>query len=192
MPSQSLLKWNIERLPSLANIENAHAAIVGPGRGRRYITQQINQAFAMMVSSHFQGFCRDLHSECVDIIATTVTPQPIQNVLRVEFLYGRKLETGNPNPGNIGNDFNRFGFKLFDAMKALAPKTTRQKAQLESLNVWRNAIAHQDFTKSDLCGKTTISIARVRAWRSACGELAQTMDLAMQVQLKEILGIQPW
>lgn len=192
MPSRSLLHWRTKRLPSLAPIEAAHAAIVGAGPGRRYVTQQINQAYAMLVSSQFQGFCRDLHSECVDCIASATAPATLQNVLRLEFLYGRKLETGNPNPGNLGNDFNRFGFKLFDAMLAIDPATAARKTELEQLNVWRNAIGHQDFTKAELNGKTTISISKVRDWRAACDALASTMDTALQAQLKAVLGAMPW
>jgi hypothetical protein len=192
MPSRSLLQWRNKRLPSLLPIEAAHAAIVGDGRGRRYVTQQINQAFAMILSSQFQGFCRDLHSECVDGFVTAIAPAAVQNVLRIEFLLGRKLETGNPNPGHLGSDFNRFGFKLFEALMVLDSDTTDRKLKLEELNIWRNAIGHQDFTHKDLKGKSTISLARVQGWRKACEGLANSMDEVMRLQLLSILGTSPW
>jgi hypothetical protein len=37
----------------LQEIENAHAAVGGTGRGRRYTTQQINRAFVMLLASQF-------------------------------------------------------------------------------------------------------------------------------------------
>ena len=72
MSSRSLIRWNAERREALDEIENAHAMVGGTERGRRYATQQINYAYVTLLSSHFQGFCRDLHSECVDHIVALV------------------------------------------------------------------------------------------------------------------------
>jgi hypothetical protein len=66
MPSNSPRKWSGERSDALDEIQNAHAMVGGTDRGRRYATQQINYAYAALLSSQFQGFCRDLHSECID------------------------------------------------------------------------------------------------------------------------------
>ena len=66
MPSLSLQHWNAVRLPRLDEIERAHSSVGGTGPGRRYATQQINHAYAVLLSSQFQGFCRDLHTESVD------------------------------------------------------------------------------------------------------------------------------
>src|SRR4051794_1624106 len=107
MSSHSLSRWEVERSRAIDEIAFAHASVGGSGRGRRYATHQINQAYAVLLSSQFQGFCRDLHSECIDYIVAE-TPIHLQIVLREQFLYGRKLDTGNPNPGNIGADFGRF------------------------------------------------------------------------------------
>ncbi len=63
MPSHSLTKWNAERAEALDKIEDAHATVGSTERGRRYATQQINYSYTALLSSHFQGFCRDLHSE---------------------------------------------------------------------------------------------------------------------------------
>src|SRR5947209_5971913 len=106
MPSHSLLRLVGERSDDLDEIENAHTSVGGTARGRRYATQQINHAYAMLLSSQFQGFCRDLHSECVDHLLASV-PDPLRTVFRSQFIAGRKLDAGNPNPGNIGADFNR-------------------------------------------------------------------------------------
>lgn len=194
MPSRSLVVWNEQRLPSLDPIERAHAAIVGEGPGRRYLTQQINQAFAVLLSSQFQGFCRDLHSECVDLFVKGISPASAQGVVRLNLLKGRKLDTGNPNPANLGNDFNRFGahFKFVDELLAYDPSNYDRKAKLEELSVWRNAIAHQDFTSQELQGKATIGLSAVKSWRAACKGLAVVMDEVMRRQLAALLGVSPW
>ena len=72
MPSVSLQTWKTVRQAALDELEAAHTSVGGTRRGRRYATQQINQAYAVLLSSQFQGFCRDLHSECADYLVQTV------------------------------------------------------------------------------------------------------------------------
>src|SRR5580658_10831242 len=104
MPSLSLQKWFAERVAALADIESAHRAVRGSGPGARAATQQVNQAYAVLLSSQFQAFCRDLHSEAVDCICRTLSPTALQTVVHLRLIEGRKLDQGNPNPGNLGAD----------------------------------------------------------------------------------------
>ena len=60
MHSTSLQQWETVRASELDEIADAHAAVGGTKRGRRYTTQQINRAFAVLLASQFQGFCRNL------------------------------------------------------------------------------------------------------------------------------------
>src|SRR4051812_4398750 len=103
MPSSSLTRWRNQRGDALDEIENAHASVGGTARGRRFATQQINYSYAALLSSHFQGFCRDLHSECIDHIVAAI-PEQLQGFLRVELVWNRALDRGNPHPGAIGSD----------------------------------------------------------------------------------------
>lgn len=192
MPSESLRRWREERLPSFAQIEAAHAGIVGVGPGRRYTTQQVNQAFVMLLSSQFQGFCRDLYSECVDAFCISMPNANAEDALRTLLTQGRKLETGNPNPGNLGSDFGRFGIELWPAIRADHADNERRRTELERLNAWRNAIGHQDFNKPDLQGRTTISFAQVRSWRAVCRGLAKSLDRVMRAHLSALTGGNPW
>jgi hypothetical protein len=82
----------------LDEIEAAHRAVGGSGRGRRYATQQINQAYAVMLSSQFQRFCRDLQSEAVDELAKRIALPDVAEIFRLQLTTGRKLDSGrNPN-----------------------------------------------------------------------------------------------
>jgi len=81
MPSRSFNLWLSERRQALDQIAAAHVAVGGAGPGRRYATEQINQAYAMLLSSQFQGFCRDLHSEAVDHICGPVAAGNIRMLL---------------------------------------------------------------------------------------------------------------
>lgn len=112
MPSNSLLHWRQSQRSKLNEIMDAHRAVGGTGRGRRYATEQVNHAYAVLLSSQFQGFCRDLHSECVQHIVQRV-PAPLQNVVRGEFVRDRKLDRGNPIPATsvrtLGGSASRSG-----------------------------------------------------------------------------------
>src|SRR5271156_4930617 len=87
MPSHSLRWWSGQRSDALDEIANAHAQVGGTERGRRFATQQINHAYATLLSSQFQGFCRDLHSECVGHLVAA-SPVDLRAVLKSQFYWG--------------------------------------------------------------------------------------------------------
>lgn len=68
MPSHSLHTWNTVRAAALDEIAATHRSVGGSGRGRRYATQQINRGYAVILTAQFQGYCRDLHSECIGFL----------------------------------------------------------------------------------------------------------------------------
>lgn len=191
MPSNSLIRWNGERADALDEIESAHALVGGTERGRRYATQQINYSYAALLSSHFQGFCRDLHSECIECLVGIV-PAHLQDLLSVEFSWNRSLGRGNPHPGAIGSDFNRLGVDIWANAYALDARNDRRRQLLQELIDWRNAIAHQDFDPVAPGGTPTLHLGRVRAWRSAANALARSFDQAMYNYLQGVVGTPPW
>jgi hypothetical protein len=60
------------------------------------------------------------------------------------------------------------------------------------LNKWRNAIVHQDFDRAELGGTTILRLQRVRRWRGACHQLAQSFDEVMRHHLQALTGTSPW
>ena len=192
MPSGSLHTWRGVRQAALDELEAAHRSVGGEGRGRRYATQQINQAYAVLLSSQFQGFCRDLHSECVDYFVQSVPAGLLRTALRSILVQNRKLKTGNPNPGNIGEDYNRFGLSFWDEVRNLDLRNQARQNRLEELNVWRNVIAHQDFDPAKLGGATVLRLQQVREWRNACNQLANSFDEVMRSHLQAVNGVSPW
>ena len=191
MPSTSFATWQSIRANALNEIVAAHRMVGGIGRGRRFATQQINHAYAMLLSSQFQGFCRDLHTECVGFLAAQAAPPALRPVIHAEFSFARKLDKGNPSPGNIGADFNRFGFRLWDQLHQFDPFNSHRQVELEVLNEWRNAIAHQDFT-GQLGGITTLHLTHVQKWRRSCDSLAVALDEIMKQRLTTLTGRAPW
>lgn len=186
--SRALQRWRTAVKADLDQIEAAHAALGGKSRGRRYATLQLNHAYVMLLSSQFQGFCRELHTEAVDWTVKHTTPGAIAAVLSASLLQGRKLDSGNPNPGNIGSDFARVGLPLWQRVTALGGRNVTRQQKLEELNTWRNAVAHQDWSKvgPDLQLKT------VKGWRAACDGLAASFDKATRDYLTQLAGAKPW
>src|SRR5438034_6498453 len=109
MPSNSLVQWRGTRAAALEEIAAAHANVGGTRRGRRYATQQINRAYAVLLASQFQGFCRDLHTEAVDYLVAVIPPVGFRMAMQKELLWNRQLDRGNAQQGTVAGDFRRLG-----------------------------------------------------------------------------------
>lgn len=188
MPSRALLNWRVESLPELDAIEAAFGARGLTGTGRR----QIVRGYAMLLASQFQRFCRELHGECIDHLATEPALASLGMVIRRRLTEGRKLDGGNPTPGNIGSDFGRFGIGFWDDVRRERAGNGERQRELETLMRWRNAFAHQDFTNPALDGRTGVRLVEVRGWRHACDGLADSFDGVMRGYLRTLTGMAPW
>jgi hypothetical protein len=188
--SVALQHWNTVAQGALDQIEAAHLAMGGSGRGRRYATLQVNHAYAVLLSSQFQRFCRNLHTEAVDALAKRASPPAVGRVLYLVAIQGRKLDQGNPNPGNLGADFSRFGMDFWASVNALDRRNAERQKRLETLATWRNAIAHQDWTK--VANRPELLLRTVQAWRSTCRALATSFDAAVGAHLAGLVGESPW
>lgn len=184
--------WKASARNALDEIESAHSAVRGLRRGRRFAAQQINQAYVVLLSSQFQRFCRELHAQCVEHVGNAANPPSVGFLLRTRLTEGRKLDAGNPSPGNIGSDFGRFGILFWDEVRRRRSRNAGRQERLEHLMRWRNAVAHQDFSHAALKGRREVTITEVRAWRRACAMLALDFDAVMHAHLIRITGRRPW
>lgn len=167
--------WRTVRATQLDEIEAAHGALGGHGRGRRWATQQINHAYTVLLCSQFQGFCRDLYTECMDRLVLSVSPDILGRMLREELTRGRRLDRGNPTPEHVEADFKRFAMDFWNDVVGYDPRNAARRDKLLALCRWRNAIAHQDFTRRQL-EPTDVTLSSVRSWRRACRGLAFSFD----------------
>lgn len=191
MPSRSRARWETERRRELDELERAQAAAASVERGRR-LTRHINLAYTVMLSAQLQGFCRQLHSEATDYLIANLQPVTFRVIAKRQLVLGRKLDTGNPNPGNLGSDFSRFGLDLWPSLMALGGRYRVVQSKLEELNAWRNAIAHEALDPTRLGGRTTVVLATIRSWRSACNDLVRAMDRVLGAHLTSLVGSAPW
>ena len=193
--SLSLDIWQTSRARLLDELEIAHQSVGGSGKGRRFATQQLNRAYAVLLAAQFQGFCAQFHNECVSAILSAVGRPAIVGVVRTNLLFGRTMDRGNAGPGNVGNDFSRLGVSLWDDLYGLDARNRERNRKIELLNKWRNAIAHDDFRNAGLFAQgrsTVLRISAVRDWRSACNRVALDMDRSMRNYLLQLLGKSPW
>jgi hypothetical protein len=206
MPSVALQKWQGARGAQLDELDAAHKAVGGTGPGRRYATGQLNHAYAVAVASQFQGYCRDLHSESADVLAGvigsvnfagSISSSTIASIVLTSLTQNRQLDRGNAHPSSIGADFKGFDLDIWGSATQLDARSATRLRRLEQLNVWRNAIAHQDFDFSQrelavLGGVTTLDLRRVLGFRSCCDQLATTFDKVLARHLEPTLGERPW
>jgi len=139
-----------------------------------------------LLSAHFQGFCRELYTECALTVVSKVRPA-LQMLIQTQFTAHRKLDHGNPNIQNLREDFERFHFTL--DLAAADPANAARLTDLGLLNKWRNVAAHHG---SIPVGVPPLSLPLLQAWRNSCDGLAVSLDGIMYNQLRRILRRVPW
>lgn len=185
MPSASLTRWNTDRTPRLAEIDNQCTICNSLAPPNPHLLDENLRGLILLLSAHFQGFCRDLYTECSQIIASKVRPT-LEVLVQQQFTANRSLDHGNPNIDNIKKDFNRFGFAL--DMAGVDPANHARLADLKELNKWRNIAAHHGVVPPG--GLPTLGT--IQSWRNSCGGLAVSLDVIMYNQLRRLLRRRPW
>ncbi len=170
---------------------DALGVVRGAGAAHRVAIPHLSRGFVVTLSAEFQAFCKDLHRECAAHFASLV-PAAIEDVVLQQFLAQRLLDRGNPNPGNIGADFNRLGLKLFDEARSIDMRVNGWRGDLEFLNEWRNAVAHGDYSSPRVANPPQLGPGRLRTWRSACHHLATVFDRVLGRYLETKTGVKPW
>lgn len=192
MASSALARWQDTRAAELDGFDAVQRALRRAAAPRTATIQQVNRAWAVLLSSHFQGFCRDLHTEALDRLLEVTRPEKWQWALRRSILSNRALDRGNPHTGAIGHDFNGLGMAFWELVDAADKRNRRRRDLLDELTRWRNAIAHQDFDPATLGGRETVTIGMVRSWRTACNVLATSFDLVVGRYVATITNKAPW
>jgi hypothetical protein len=192
MPSHALLGWQNSRLPRLNQVDAQNATIVALVPPNPELADENLRGYVMLLAAHFQGFCRDLHSEC-NLAAATVVPAPLLLVFQKLCHQGRELDRANARYSGIKADFERFDFDLTAALRA-NPATVAINdsyiTQINHLNAWRNYAAHHNILPPSFGGPFTL--ANVQQWKNSCNGLAIELDRIMYNQIQALTGIAPW
>ena len=198
MPSAAHAEWAGPRRVRIDELLMAHATVGGNERGRRWRTEQLNWALTLRLAAEFQGYARELHDEAIECCVNKVATINVSlgNVVRIALANNRQLDRGNANPGALGSDFSRLGLVLWPALQRASARAARWNSELDTLNLARNAIAHDDqakFLDLKAKGKLPITLSVVKSWRRALDSLAVTMDDVVGDYLGTFLGgLRPW
>ena len=179
MASKSLRAWPTDAAAAFDEIENAHKAVGGTRPGRRFLTQQLNYAYTMLIAARFQGFARALHAQTADAIALGAHDANYRELLYGSLTNDTMLERHNAQPNSIADDFGRFGLDVWAEVDGERRGNDERRKKLWALIAWRNAIAHDDIDaklKRGALEPSTISLATCRSWRSALNILATSLD----------------
>jgi hypothetical protein len=180
MASSALRDWRGDRAARLDELFDAHRRVGGTAAGRRTTTEQINWALVLRFAAEFQGFSRDLHTLGVETFAAEAAGanSSLRHVITTLLTQGLKLDTGNAEPGALGDAFNRFGLSWWPALKQREDRTEGRQLQLARLNRARNAIAHARLDELSALRSEgfPLTLDTVRTWRGSLNGLAVTMD----------------
>jgi hypothetical protein len=147
------------------------------------------RGFVLHLSAHFQGFCRDLYTECAQTWIAAI-PSGLRATAQAQFFAQLALEKGNPTYQNIKRDFNRFGFLL--DLQSASPTGAAHVTNLGQLNDWRNKAAHQGTQPLGGGVPAALTLSIVQGWRASCETLATSLDGIMHAELLRIMGVAPW
>jgi hypothetical protein len=189
MPSASLTGWQSDRVPRLDEVEAHCAAVLSLVPPNPTFLDETLRGFVLHLSAHFQGYCRDLYTECTQIWIAAI-PAGLRATAQAQFFARLALEKGNPTYNNIKQDFNRFGFLL--NLQAAHPTGPQELTDLGHLNAWRNKAAHQHTKPLGGGIPAVLTLPLVRRWRTSCDGLATSLDRIMRAELLRIMGVPPW
>jgi hypothetical protein len=181
--------WQTDRLPRLGHVDLHCVQLFATAGAIPPLAQESLEGYVMLLSGHFQGFCRDLYTECAQLFAASV-PAGMQATIQFQFASGLALNVGNPIVENIRKDFERFGFTL--ALSAEHPMNAQRITDLGKFNYWRNHVAHQKPTPPPQGTPQTLRLIDIQGWKASCDGLAASLDRIMERELTRILGTPPW
>ena len=188
VPSDALVRWQGERCAVLDSLEAIHEQVTGKRRGRQTATEHLNLALFVRLAGEFQGFCRDLHDDAAICIADSLADEYRARipVILGALVRGRRLDSGNAGPGNIGNDFGNLGMSLWPDVKRRYPtRGPKWNTVLERLNEVRNAVAHSDSAKLvAVRNQQPLTLVTFRNWRRSLNTAAAGFDTVVAAYLQ--------
>ena len=196
MPSHALTNWQTIRLPRLDRVDAQNVAIGASVPPSPDLADENLRGYVMLLSAHFQGFCRDLHSECVQAVAGII-PASVILMFQVICQQGRQLDKANAKYEGIRIDFERFDLDLTAALTTdpalSAPQILANRGhinRINHLNDWRNYAAHHNPLPPAHGGP--LVLATVQIWKASCDGFATELDRIMYNQLQVLTGVAPW
>jgi hypothetical protein len=185
MPSRALTIWQTRRWPRLIQFDGQCAAGHAALPANPELVDENVRASTLLTAAHFQGFCRDLYTECGQTIAS-VAAANLQPIIQKQFATNLSLNQGNATEQNIVEDFSRLVIGL--DLRGADPYNNRRLDDLRDLNILRNIAAHH----KPLAPASFPTLTTIRIWKNSCAAFATSLDQILYNELSTILGHLPW
>jgi hypothetical protein len=189
MPSLALTQWTNDRMVRLAQVHAHCAAVLALAPPNPTLLDESLRGYVMLLSAHFQGFCRALYTESAQVVAAAV-PANLLATIQAQLSAKLSLNKMNPTVATLRDDFERFGFTL--DLPAADPANPLRITHLGHLIYWRNTAAHHLTAPAPTGVPAVLTLPDVLSWRTSCDGLAQSLDGIMYNELLRILGVAPW
>jgi len=192
VPSTAYERWRAERLPRLDELETVHGTL-GEGPGRRWLTEQIDRSYLLLLASQLQGFCRDLHTEAATFVAAQ-SPASTRALVESGLTRDRKLDRGKREPSKHRLGFRSPRHRRLAYGPSARPAEQASPRKLEQPNVWRNVIVHDSKPNADDATKiqgTRPTLTYGRKLRRAAVALAPHFDEVVRAEIAAIAGASP-
>jgi hypothetical protein len=184
MPSASLIQWRNERMPRLHHVDLQCAESLAAPAPIPHLIDENLRGYVLLLSAHFQGFCRDLCTEAAVAVASKVR-LGLRPLIERHFTAHRALDRGNPTVENLRTDFERFGITLG---LAADPTNVPRLHHLAAMLRWRNVAAHYGSIPAGV----PLSLPSLQAWRGSCDGLAASLDAILYNHLRKLFRRPPW
>lgn len=154
---------------------------------------ELSHAVLLRLAAEFQGFCRDLHNECIEVFvaALGLTDRRLELILATQNMRsGRRLDSGNANRDTIAQDFSRFGLRVWPELEKSFPEVAPEwNSVLRLLNTARNGLAHDVDDKLDQLRREghALTMSTALEWRLSLDGLANGMDTVCGAHLRALL-----
>jgi len=111
MPSASLIRWQTDRANRISQVEGHCREVELLVPANPTFLDETLRGYDLHLSAHFQGFCRDLYTECSQFVISSI-PARLQQAIQTQCNSQLALEKSNPSYDNIRKDFFRFRIEL--------------------------------------------------------------------------------
>jgi hypothetical protein len=155
--------------------------------------EQVFFALVLRLAAEFQGFVRDLHDEAVaDVVRRSGSSCRVAGLLFMRSMTSKRdIDRLNASAATLTADFGRLGFAFWPELGARYRLSDDWRRNLDSLNVCRNAVAHdRSSVLADLARRGWgADLTSVRRWLNSLDELASAMDDIVGKTVDRVSGI---
>lgn len=178
MPSNAFQELKV-RLDDVGELIDAHIALTGGNRGRRYRGPAITRAGIVLLGAATEAYVEDLFDECAKLIFTSMSADELD-----KFKKATSRQMNNSDVYKIELLYFNLGcpFVLKD-IRWQKCSNSQFKTKLNKLVVTRNQIAHGKRPK--------LGLASLRSWTTMIENFAPRLQDRLRDHVEEMTGTRP-